>query len=218
MAQLQHSKIINKVAQQILKPQGLEQKGQSRTWYDDQGLYTIVIEFQPHKWEHGAFLNIGVNFHWYANDYISFDIGYRETKFEKFTTAQQFTSKIESMVQHSLDTIIFYRAQLENLVIAKENILTYNFTSDELWGNYHRGVICGLVGDMNGLNKYFDMLLAEKHNVEWANNLKAKVTELKKISTNNSKFRAEILETVLESRKLKGLKIMQIELLNIKTM
>ena len=212
MAQLEHAKIINKTARQILKPHGLEQKGQSRTWYDDQGLYTTIIEFQPHKWEHGAFLNVGVNFHWYVIDYVSFDMGYRETKFEKFETVDQFTSKIEPMVQLALDKALFYRQMLASLEMAKQNIITHNFTNDELWGNYHKGVICGLTKDINGLNKYFEKLLLVDHDVEWANDLKSRVKELKEIASDNSKFRAEILKIILEARKLKKLKSMEINI------
>lgn len=214
MSQPEHSRIISKVAKQIFKPHGLEQKGQSRTWYDDQGFYTTIVEFQPHKWEHGAFLNIGVNFHWYVQEYTSFDIGYRETGFEKFETAEQFTSKIEDMVRLAIDKALSYRQQLIDLDTVKKNILAHNFISDTLWGNYHKGVICGLTNDAEGLNKYFDALLLVDHDVEWANELKSKVRQLKKIVSDNLKFKNEILSIIHESRSLKKLKTMEIKLLN----
>lgn len=214
MNQPEHSKIITKVAKQIFKPFGLEQKGQSRIWYDDQGLYTTIIEFQPHKWEHGAFLNVGVNFHWYVKEYTSFDIGYRETGFEKFETAEQFTSKIEDMVLLAIDKALLYRQQLADLDTVKKIILAHNFTSDTLWGNYHKGVICGLTSDADGLNKYFDALLLVDHDVEWANELKSNVSQLKKIASDYLKFKNEILSIIHESRGLKKLKTMEIKLLN----
>ena len=43
MSQKVHTKIINNVAKQILKPEGLVRKGQSRTWYHDQGWFTTVV-------------------------------------------------------------------------------------------------------------------------------------------------------------------------------
>ncbi len=213
MSQPEHSKIINKVAKQILKPHGFEQKGQSRIWYDDQGLYTTVVEFQPHKFAHGAFLNVGVNFHWFEKEYTSFDIGYRELGFEKFETAEQFTSKIEDMVNLALEKALSYRQLLVSLETSKKTILAHNFTSDTLWGNFHKGIICGLTNNIQGLIKYFDALLLVDHDVEWANDLKSKVRELKEIASNNSKFKTEILRTILESRKLKKLKDMEIKLL-----
>lgn len=214
MSQPEHSKIITKVAKQIFKPHGLEQKGQSRTWHDDQGLYTTIIEFQPHKWDHGAFLNVGVNLHWYVQDYVSFDIGYRETGFEKFETAEQFTSKIEDMVRLALDKVFSYRQQLIDLNTARKTILAYDFTSDILWGNYHKGVICGLTNDADGLNKHFDELLLVDHGVEWANELKSKVRRLKEIASDYLKFKNEILGIINDSRSLKKLKPMEINLLN----
>jgi hypothetical protein len=214
MSQPEHSKIITKAAKQIFKPHGLEQMGQSQTWFDDQGLYTTIIEFQPHKWEHGAFLNVGVNFHWYEQEYTSFDIGYRETGFEKFETSEQFTSKIEDMVRIAMDKALSYRVQLINLSTVKKNILAHNFTSETLWGNYHKGVISGLTNDADGLNKYFDELLLVGHDVEWANELKSKVRQLKEIASDSLKFKNEILRIIHESRGLKKLKTMEVKILN----
>lgn len=214
MSQPEHSKIIIKVAKQIFKPHGLEQKGQSRTWYDDQGFYTTVIEFQPHKWNHGAFLNVGINFHWYVQEYISFDIGYRETGFEKFETAKEFTSRIEYMVRLALDKALSYRQQLIDLNAAKKTILAHDFTSDTLWGNYHKGIICGLTNDTDRLHAHFDALLSVDHDAEWANELKSKVRQLKGIASDYPKFKSEIISTILESRNLKKLNTMEIELLN----
>lgn len=215
MSQQEHSKIIIKTAKQLFKPYGFEQKGQSRVWHDDQGLYTTLIEFQPHKWEHGAFLNVGVNFHWYVQPYTSFDIGYRETGFEKFETAKQFTAKIEDMVHLAAEKALSYRQQLIDLSTAKATILAHHFTSDSLWGNYHRGVVCGLTKDIDGLNQYFDALLQVDHDVKWANELKTKALQLKALASDPSKFNTEILQTILESRKEKKLKAMEIELLGI---
>ncbi|MFV0290086.1 MAG: hypothetical protein ACK5IJ_04195, partial [Mangrovibacterium sp.] len=63
MALPEHSKIINQVAREIFKEYGIERKGQSRTWLDDQYWYTTIIEFQPFKDRQGTCLNVGINFH-----------------------------------------------------------------------------------------------------------------------------------------------------------
>lgn len=206
----EHEKIITNLAKQFLKPQGIVQKGQSRTWYDDQGFYMTVIEFQPHKIEPGAFLNIGVNFHWYVKEYISFDIGYRESKFEKFKTADQFTAKIEEMVNLAKDKALLFRERFSDLSLAKKNILAHDFGGDVLWGNYHKGIICGLTQDLPGLHKYFEALLQVDHNVGWANDLKSTTIRLKEIALNYDLFRAEVIKFIEESRRLKKLKPMEI--------
>ncbi len=206
MAQPEHSKIIHQVASKILKPHGLVRKGQSRTWYDDHGWYTTIVEFQPHKWEHGAFLNVGVNFHWYEQDYESFDMGYRETGFEKFESAEQFVGRIEPMVQLALDKVLAYREQLSDPEQAKQTILNYTFTSEEQWGYFHKGVICGITGDLDGLNHYFEHLLADDYEVEWFEELKSCVRKLKEMTHDAVRFKKEINNTILTSRKLKKLK------------
>lgn len=54
MAAAPHSKIINKLAKDTLKPIGVLRKGQSRTWLDDNGWWVTVIEFQPFSWSKGT--------------------------------------------------------------------------------------------------------------------------------------------------------------------
>ena len=206
MSQAEYVKIITNVAKQYLKPHGLVQKGQSRIWYDDQGIFTTVIEFQPHQFEPGAFLNIGVNFHWYIKDHISFDIGYRESKFEKFKNAAQFTSTFEEMVCFARDKTLNYREQFADLTSARKNILAYDFGGDALWGNYHKGVICGLTHDPGGLHEFFNTLLQVDHNVGWANELKSTVIHLKNVALEHERFRMEILKYIETSRALKKLK------------
>src|SRR6202000_1719294 len=38
-------------------PLGLERRGRSRTWIDDQRWYAIVVEFQPSGFSKGSYLN-----------------------------------------------------------------------------------------------------------------------------------------------------------------
>ncbi|TGK89246.1 hypothetical protein EHQ24_00130 [Leptospira noumeaensis] len=212
MSQSEHSKIITKQANKLFKPHGIVQKGKSRTWYDDHGIYTTIIEFQPHKREHGSFLNVGVNFHWYVKNYISFDIGNRVTEFEKFETAELFTIKIDEMVRLALEKAFNYRQKLINIITIKDTILSHNFTSDSLWGNYHKGIICGLTKDIEGLNKHFEDLLLVDHDFQWVKELKLNVIELKKAALDYKKFQKEIHSTIIEARKLKKLKNIEIQL------
>ena len=212
MALPEHSKIINRVAKQILKPKGLERKGQSRTWLDDNGWFTTVVEFQPFKDRQGTCINIGVNFHWYLKDYLSFDIGNRESDFIDFKNEEQFIREVEKLAQYALDKVHFYRQALDEFDRAKQTIKSHEFTSDNLWGNYHKGTICGLTGDQSGLTEYYNKLLTVDHDVSWANELKNRVTELKEISPNIDEFRQRISEIIHETRELKKLKKLEIEI------
>lgn len=212
MAQSEHTKIINKCARQVLKPAGLVRKGQSRTWYDDHSWYTTVVEFQPHKWKHGALLNVGVSFHWYEKNYISFDIGYRETGFEAFETAEQFHAAIEAMVNTALEKVLFYRRKLPDLPGAKNMILEHTFSSDSLWGNYHKGVICALTDQPKESERFFRDLLAVEHEVPWAIELKKRTRGLLEILEQPEAFRQHILEIIVQSRLKKKLKSVAFEL------
>jgi hypothetical protein len=212
MALPEHSKIINQVARLILKPNGLERKGQSRTWLDDNGWYTTVIEFQPFKDRQGTCINVGVNFHWYRKDYLSFDIGNRESDFIDFENDEQFTQEVEILAHYALDKALIYRQVLNEFDIAKQTIKKHEFTSDDLWGNYHKGTICGLTGDLEGLIQHYDNLLAVDQDVSWVHELQARVMELKQISPDLDKFGQRIISIIHETRELKRLKKLEIEI------
>lgn len=214
MSQKVHTKIINNVAKQILKPEGLVRKGQSRTWYHDQGWFTTVVSFEPSKSRRGAYLSLGVNFHWYEKEYFSYDIGGREKVFEEFTTEAQFTPKIEEMVNFALTKVFFYSEKLSTLTTAKPFILSHQFTSDSLWGNYHRGVASGLLGDVDNSKIYFLALLnyQDERNIPWIIDLKTKTQELVDLVDRTKDFNLHVHEIITKTRAKKKLKEVEVEL------
>lgn len=207
----EHSKIINKVATQILKPFGIDRKGQSRTWHDDQNWFTTMIEFQPFSNRQGTCINIGVNFHWYLKDYWSFDIGYRESKFVDFENDNQFAFEVEKLAKIGLDKALNYRELLIDLATAKQTITRHQFTSENLWGSYHKGTICGLVGDKKGLNEYYDRLLSVEDNAPFTKDLKVQVKKLQSVSVDIDIFKSKIINIIRDTRRLKKLKELVIE-------
>ncbi len=209
----EHSKIINNVARKILKPQGLERKGQSRIWLDDNGWYTIVVEFQPHSGMQSTYLNVGVNFHWYLQDSWSFNIGYRETDRIDFHSIEQFTPEVEKLAHLALERVVFYRQALRDIDTATQTILNHKFTSEIIWGSYHKGIICGLTGNINELNKYFDQLIEFEDSAPFMTVLKDRTRKLKEVASDKDKFRQQIYNIIIETRKLKKLKEMQITII-----
>jgi hypothetical protein len=212
MGQPEHSKIINNVARQIFKSYGFERRGQSRVWLDDQGWYTTKVEFQPFMGRQGTCINVGVSFHWYVKDSMSFDMGYRESEFVDFVSIEQFTPEVEKLSRFALDKMLDYRNSFCNIKTAKQIILNHEFTSESLWGNYHKGIICGLTGDIQGLNLHFDELLLVSHDVPWADNLKLKTRQLKEIAPDLLLFRQEIKNIMKQARELKKLKVADVEI------
>src|SRR5437763_13619414 len=95
MAQQPHQRIINESARANLKPIGLIQKGRSRTWLDDHGWWTTVVEYQPSGFGKGTYLNVGVNLHWYPRNYFSFDIGSRVGGFVAYSGDTQFAEAMK---------------------------------------------------------------------------------------------------------------------------
>ena len=207
----EHSKIINKVARGIFKEYGIERKGQSRTWLDDQYWFTTIIEFQPFSNRQGTCLNVGINFHWYEQDYFSFDIGIRESDFIDFKNEKQFQSEIESLVKKALKRTLELRKKMADLKDAEQKIINHEFASDNLWGNYHRAIICGLNNKPKKSNEYFSRILSNVYEYDWQNELREKVVELKSDLQNITEFKLKVDETIKKSRTKKKLKETEIK-------
>ena len=213
MAIPEHSKIINKIARGIFREYGIERKGQSRTWLDDQYWFTTIIEFQPFKDRQGTCLNVGINFHWYEKEYFSFDIGNRESDFIDFKNEKQFQSEMKSLVEKALKRTLELRNTMNDLKSAEKNIINHEFASDNLWGNYHRAIICGLNNEVGKSEYYFDLILKDDFDVPWAKELKRRVSELKNELKDTSNFQVKINEIIENTRNEKKLK--EIEIKNV---
>jgi hypothetical protein len=223
----EHSKIINKVAKQKLKPLGIVQKGKSRLWLDDRTWFTTVIEFQPSSWAKGAYLNIGANFHWHKKEYLSFDLGYRRENFVEYRNNEQFTTAMENFCDLIIQRVLEIREKLATLSSAKENILKHSFSCEETWGNYHKGTICGLTGSFDELNKFYGDLLnvnstvqavytnkgvVDTVHIKWIDELKENVEHLLTKTTDLNLFKSEILNIIIETRRLKKLPEVEISI------
>ena len=103
--QIDHNKLLKKIAKERLKPCGIIQQGQSRTFFYDKGWFTIVIEFQPSSWSKGTYLNIGVDFNFYPRDYFAFVYGYREKGFEEFKDEEQFNKIVNELCELTIKRV-----------------------------------------------------------------------------------------------------------------
>ena len=111
MNEQNHNKIIMKAAREVLAPNGLLQKGQSRIWLDDNGWFFTVVEFQPSGWEKGTFLNVGMHYLWANKEYLTFDCGYREHECVVYTGDDAaFYAAVRSLAQQAMEKVLFYRA------------------------------------------------------------------------------------------------------------
>lgn len=214
MTQPDHSKIINKTAKKIFGVYGIKQKGQSRIWLDDNGWFTTVIEFQPFRGRQGTTLNVGVNFNWYEKEYFSFDIGYRQdVEFVDYAEGEEkFLTEIQKFCEIALNKVLEYRQNLKDLNNSKQLILSHTFTSENIWGSYHKGTICGLTNEFDKQNEYYQKVLNNSETFEWLNELKKRVKILAEKAESQNMFTETIIEIVKKTRILKKLPETEIKL------
>lgn len=154
MENTDHNKIIRKAARTVLAPMGLIQKGQSRTWIDDNGWFFTVAEFQPSAYGKGSYLNIGIHFLWSTQDYLSYDIGGRENSFVEFNGDEsKFYSDMLSFAERCSVIVQKYRL-FKTESYAKEYILKNKITYSSTWDLYHKMMICGLTKDHEAVIYY----------------------------------------------------------------
>lgn len=155
-----HNKIINQAARSVLKKYGLFQKGQSRTWIDDNGWFLIIIEFQPSNWDKGTYLNVGINYLWAEKDYLSFDYGSREGEFVSYNdNPEEFYNAVVKLAECAMTKVFEYR-KFKDINYAKEKILLRNGYASNSFELYNRLMICGLSKDKKA-KKFYNYLAYE---------------------------------------------------------
>ena len=205
MDKKEHNKLIAKIAKSIFKPEGIIRKGQSRVWLDDNDWYTTVIEFQPSNWGRGSYLNVGVNFNWYAKDYFSFDIGGRIKPFNEFKDKDDFEKVITEYCETTLKTVSDFRKKLNNINNSTK-FMTTSLSDQNIWGNYHLAIFYGLTGDKINSEKHFNKVLESDDDWDWIIELKKRVSKsiLKLNSVND--FNSIIADIIIDTRQQKKLK------------
>lgn len=145
--EINHNKIINRAAKELLKPCGLFQKGQSRLWIDDNGWFLIIVEFQPSAWDKGTYLNVAIHYLWDKKDYLSFDYGHRENEFVTYNGDEtEFYSEMILLSKKALSKVEEYR-NFRDIFYAKEKIINYNGRASLSCELYNKMMICGLLKD-----------------------------------------------------------------------
>jgi hypothetical protein len=202
MAQSNHNKIINAVAKEILQPLGLFQKGQSRTWIDDNGWFFIVVEFQPSGFDKGSYLNVGVNYLWRLCDYFAFNYGDREGHFVKYKGKDDvFCTKMEMLSIMAKDKVVEYR-KFRDIKYAKKIIIKHKgyALSWELW---HKTMISALTRDLSRAKKYLNLLKEKTKNSlnDWEQELYRKAcNEVQPLLCDESSIHNYVIDTIKKQR------------------
>jgi Domain of unknown function (DUF4304) len=207
---IDHNKLIKKIAKERLKPHGIFQQGKSRTFLYDNGWYIIVIEFQPSSWSKGTFLNIGVDFNFYPRDYLAFSYGYREKDFVELKTQQHFESVIHQMC---------------DLILLKVNELNYKFrdigssintldkdTLKDTWRLFNLSILKVISNDFEGSKKLLEMVCLDKCDRDWEFERKKVATEILSWMSDDTILFDKLKELINTTRGLKKLPLIPIEL------
>ena len=158
-AEQNHNKLITQAAREVLRKEGLFQKGSSRVWIDDNGWYLIVVEFQPSAWDKGAYLNVSVSFLWEKRDYLAFEYGHRVKDFVSYSGDDAaFYADMLAMAETAMEKVRQYRGFCD-LPYAKEQIF-HSRQGHPSRLLYQRMMICGLCKDPDAVKCCNELLNA----------------------------------------------------------
>ncbi|MDH6580640.1 hypothetical protein [Kitasatospora sp. MAP5-34] len=141
------SRLVTAAAREVLRPLGLQQRGRSRTWLDDQGWWLGVVEFQPSSWGQGTYLSVGAMWLWDDADYLAFHVGGREAGHESYKDEAQFASLAMDMARLAASRTVEYRGLFTSPTSTAKYLAAHSAQRGNAWDNYHAGVAAGLVGD-----------------------------------------------------------------------
>jgi hypothetical protein len=208
MAQQPHAKIIARLAQSRLRPAGLVQRGRSRIWLDDHGWWTTMVEFQPSFRSKGTFLNVGVDLHWYPQDFLSFDLGYREAEFVEFRDDGQFEGAVCAMMETALRKVCGYRNGLRDRPAASAFIVSYAFERPKsVWACYHRANAYAMAGSVEQAQAELESVLAaDDEGIAWMQELHSHAARLLGLLPRRlDRFFDVLREYITSSRQMKKL-------------
>lgn len=157
-----HNKIIKQAAEEVLKPLGVFQRGQSRLWIDDNGWFLTLVEFQPSGFSKGSHLNVALNFLWdqdFSSTALSFHFpiggAFRQNAFVALANHEtDFYEAMTTMAQKAAGLVEEYR-QFRDLSHARKAIL-------EVKSNFyalHKMMICGLAKDPLAERYYHQLIV-----------------------------------------------------------
>lgn len=201
--QIDHNKLLKKIAKEQLKAYGIFQKGQSRIFLYDKVWYTIVIEFQPSSWSKGTYLNIGVDFNFYPRDYFAFGYGYRETGFEEFKDEEQFAKLVNDLCDLTIKRVQELESKFQDIWTALKT--ADKEKGNDTWRIYEVAVLNALTLNFDKAEKQFKKVSKEKCEYDWEIERKSTAEEFLNWIQDKSTFLDNIKKLIHKTRELKRL-------------
>jgi hypothetical protein len=194
-----HNKLIAQVAKQTLLPAGLKRKGKSRLYYDDNGWWCTVVEFQPSDFSKGSYLNVGVSWLLYEEGGFSFNIGYREGGFSSAENESEFTNAIFDMAMKAKEIAEKNRERFSTFSKAHEY---YQSVKREGWNRYYAAVIAGMSHQFAAAEDNFNSWLAYPEQADWQKEANFRSRKLMNLLSQPKEFAEAVIGIVLRTRGL----------------
>src|SRR2546430_2553025 len=212
------TRLLTRAARETLHPLGLRQRGRSRTWIDDRSWWLIVVEFQPSSWGLGSYLNVGVNWLWWAKDHISFDEGYRvrwatnpvrlddtarhSTDFLDYRTDEQFADEIRGLCGVAAQRVRQLRERFVHIDAVARHLNVNTADDDQSWPAYHAGIAAGLTGDIPTAQARLARIAAGKTTASWEVDRADRARLLCELVVDQPSFRDYLRTVVAQARTL----------------
>ena len=201
-SKINHTRFLNYAARTILQSNGLFQKGQSRTWIDDNGWFLIIVEIQPKDWNKGAYLKVGIDYLWRNKNKLTMEYGHNQKEFIAFRDREEsFYNDLLIMYSVAMEKVEEYR-KFADIAYAKRKISGVNRFSSNAHELYNKMMICGLAEDSQAV-EYYKKLLERVYSVEEASEkvyLEELTEEWKDFIYDTGIFKAYIQEKIKVQR------------------
>jgi hypothetical protein len=207
-----HNKLIAQIAKQTLLPAGLKRKGKSRLYYDDNGWWCTIVEFQPSGFSKGSYLNVGVSWLLKEEGGWSFNVGSREQGFSSAENESEFTNAAFDMATRAKEIVENNRERFSTVSKAHEY---YQSIKREGWDFYYAAIIGGLNRQFHFAKENFNALFAYPEIYDWQKERNSRCRELVYLMERPKEFIEAVIGIVLKSRTLHHLEIKEPALLGL---
>jgi len=197
-----HNKLIAQIAKQTLLPVGVKREGKSRFYYDDNGWWCTIVSFQPSSFSKGSYLNVGVCWLLYENDYWTFNVGSQAGSDRGFTSAKnesKFTSAVFEKAMYAKDIVENNRERFSTISKAHEY---YQSIKREGWDRYYAAVIAGMNHEFAIAENDFNSLFEYPETYDWEKERNSRSRKLTDLLSRPKEFAETATQIVLNSRTL----------------
>ena len=194
-----HNKLIAQVAKQTLLPAGLKRKGKSRLYYDDNGWWCTIVEFQPSGFSKGSYLNVGISWLLKEEGGWSFNVGSREQGFSSAENESEFTNAAFEMAMRAKEIVENNRERFSTISKAHGY---YQSIKRGGWDFYYAAIIAGLNRQFDFAEENFNALFAYPETYDWQKERNSRCRELVCLMERPKEFIEDVIGIVLKSRML----------------